>query len=246
MRVLIRNIFISLIILFLGSCSRIKDWSKDTFPQEISLENYKSIIKPYCATIRLYDYFQTKGIFDILWLSDDVRTAYVEVFSRKQGKSLNSKNSMIRRQLEENNLYITFYVLISKREELGRADSQWSVSLEVDGQVYIPKKVKKVEAMSPEYKSFFGDRFNSFKDPYIVRFDACSWDKKPILTADTRFISILFKSSEIEGIFSWELDENGKVIRTFVNRDNDKDKISNVKKTTKKKKLIKKMKSKNQ
>ena len=191
------------IFLFVSSC-KVKRFVKDTFPQGEGLKKYRAEVDQYKKTLRLYDYFSVRAEFNVLWLSDGMRTAYSKILSRRQGKDYVSEQSILRRQLEENDHYISFYVLSLKDINLGRNDAEWSVYLEVDDKKYQPKKVKKADLL-PEYKEFFGSDFSKYKKPYVIRFDAKDWEEKQIITSETKQIKLVFCSYSSKGVIEWEL-----------------------------------------
>ena len=193
--------------LFITSC-KVKRFIKGTFPQGDNMEIYKTTIDQYKKTLRLYDYFELKSEFNVLWLSDNMKTAYSKILARRQGKDPVAERSILRRQLEENDSYISFYVLSLKSVNLGRNDSEWSTYLEIDGKKYQPKKVKKIELL-PEYEDFFGTDLSKYKKPYIVRFDAKDWEENQIITSKTKQIKLIFSSSSLKGAVEWELEVYG-------------------------------------
>ena len=125
--------FVVLLGLALLPSCRVGKWVDKTFPQAKPLLQEHSKMSPYIKSIFLYECFSTKVNFDVVWLSDKVRTIYSDIFARKQGKNKEAKNAFLRRQLEENDHYISFYVLSLRANVLGRSKAQWSVHLDVDG-----------------------------------------------------------------------------------------------------------------
>jgi len=71
-------LFICVLILF-PSCIKYYKLSKDEFPQGEDHKRYKELRAGNLRTVAIYDQFATKAIFDLLWLSDDVRNAYVNI-----------------------------------------------------------------------------------------------------------------------------------------------------------------------
>ena len=130
-----RNIlFLSTFSLFLSilpGCGRIIDWGKDNFYQGAEVGQDLSIARNYIQSRRVYDQFTLVGAFDALWLSDDVRKVHTNIYARKYGKNEEQKRVFLRRQLEENSHFITFYVLSPKNILLGDKDSYWSMLLKL-------------------------------------------------------------------------------------------------------------------
>ena len=130
-------IFILPILLLLSGCGkRFVNWGKETFNQadEVSVKSSIDVARKYVKTVRLYDEFTTLGIFDVLWLSDDVRRAYTQLYTTKRGLDEQTYQSIEQRQLAINNHRISFYVLAYQPHEpklklLDNAESNWSIYL---------------------------------------------------------------------------------------------------------------------
>ena len=204
-RLLLPQIYLAVIVLLLlPSCGRMADWVSDSFTQAPTLESQCQSAQPYIKSTTTYDQFTTIAKFDALWLSDDVRMAYVDIFSLKFGKTEEQKKTLLRRQLEENNHFISFYVLTSHDVPLGDTHSVWSVFLQVDTKNYAPIEVKSVELL-PEYICMFDKKINRFRVPYSVKFDAKNVDETPIITDETQEIKLVFRSVKREATLSWSL-----------------------------------------
>src|SRR5882672_8334460 len=119
--------YVSCLACFLPGCSRIIDWGKKEFIQAPESVNFNKIPATYVRSIKMYDEFSTSALLDILWLSDQVRTAYTASYVYKRGKDADFGNSFLRRQLEENKHYISFYVLAPHAYYLSEKDSPWSL-----------------------------------------------------------------------------------------------------------------------
>ena len=195
-------------LLGLAGCGRIVDWGMYTFEQGNDLASITDDARAYVRSITVYDQFDTAGCFDSLWLSDEARTGYTELYSRRRGKSEEFKNTFLRRQLEENKHFCNFYILCPFEVPLGEANSLWQVFLNVDGTIYIPIELKVAE-LDPEYKAIFGKKFTRFKESYLVKFEAKDVDGKPIFSADAKRISLYFRSNDKEAILTWRLDGKG-------------------------------------
>jgi len=203
-----RNIlFLSTFSLFLSilpGCGRIIDWGKDNFYQGAEVGQDLSIARNYIQSRRVYDQFTLVGAFDALWLSDDVRKVHTNIYARKYGKNEEQKRVFLRRQLEENSHFITFYVLSPKNILLGDKDSYWSMLLKVDDKLFTPVEQKVVD-ISPEYRDIFGKKYNKFKDVYLVYFNAKDVEDKFIINENTAAISLLFRSHDKDIELSWDV-----------------------------------------
>ena len=205
----------ALIILFtlLPGCGRIIDWGKTNFYQGKELINFMGEVKPCMRSITIYDQLETKAIFDVLWLSDAVRTAYANLHILRQGKNEEKLHTFLRRQLEENNHYVTFYLLSTHEVKLGVPEAQWSLFLLVDGREHYPFEIKEVE-LPYEYQIFFGDRWNRFKVPYLIRFKAIT-DDEPLLTDQTKNMELIVRSGQKEHVFVWALANEPLMIESL-------------------------------
>jgi hypothetical protein len=141
-----------------------------------------------------------------MWLSDSIRTAYAQLHTKRMGKDDSQYKAVLRRQLEENNHYIEFYVLSTHEVKLGTPESYWSLFLQIDGKDYIPFEIKEVE-LPTEYQQFFGKRWNRFKVPYMVKFRIENENEQPIITDLTESLSLFVRSAEKEHAFTWNLHE---------------------------------------
>src|SRR5690242_4861829 len=100
-----------ILLAALPGCGRIIDWGSTLFYQGDQLTDLSKRVAPFIRSITIHDQLETKAAFDILWLNDPVRTVYSELHILRQGKNDQKLQAVLRRQLEENNLYISFYVL---------------------------------------------------------------------------------------------------------------------------------------
>lgn len=205
MKLDIKVLFIFAIFLtVLPGCGRIVDWGKDNFYQGKNLDKNIEDVRRYIKSKRVYDQFTIVGHFDALWLSDDVRTDYSDVYCCRHSKNKEQKRMFLRRQLEENNHFITFYVLSLKDIVLGDKDSKWSVSLEISDRVFQPLEVKTID-LSPEYIDIFGKKYNKFKDVYLVYFNAKDVEDRYIIDEKTEKMVLVFRSVEKKIELSWDL-----------------------------------------
>jgi hypothetical protein len=199
-------------ILFLlpGCGGNIVDWADETFYQGKMHNDYEKAVKPFLKGVRLYDQFDTLAIFDAIWLSDTVRTAYAQVYAKMIGMDEDGYIDFLRRELSANAYFVSFYVLSQKSIPLTDIPPLWVVHLEIDGKKYLPAEIKAVE-LAAEYLGFFGKRVNNHKEPYEIRFDRKDAEGVDILEGK-REIKLFFSSPRHYGVMSWQIDEDGKVI----------------------------------
>jgi len=198
--------FMVVMILMLPGCGRMIDWGKRTFIQTPVVDADSTIAQEYIRSVTSYDELSTRARFDALWLSDDVRINYVDLYALKFGKTEEQKKIFLRRQLEENNHFISFYVLSLYEHPLGDTGSEWTLFLTIDDKNYSPIEVKVVE-LSPEYIHIFGKKYNRFKVPYSVKFDAKDINDNFLITPETKKMTLHGKSLKAEVTFVWDITE---------------------------------------
>jgi hypothetical protein len=206
---------IVLCLLGLPGCgSRIMNWGKTTFYQGCDIVVDTTVADNAIRSISVYDQLTTRGHFDALLLSDEVRKLYAHIFAHKQGKSHDQYISFLRRQWEENKHYISFYVLTSYGQPLGDQHSEWIAFLKVGDREVAPIEVKSVD-LSAEYRLLFGTKFNRFKVAYSLKFNRTdladfaddNYEQQIALGPDK--IVLVFRSLDKEVSLCWD-NKNGK------------------------------------
>jgi len=197
----------AVILIGLSGCGRVVEWGKETFNQGKNLENMSELGQSHVRSIIVYDQFDTVGMFDALWLSDEVRTIYSNAYASRRGKNEEFKKTLLRRQLEENKHFITFYVLSPFEYPLGESQAMWQVFLSVDNNTYFPIEFKMVE-LELEYRVMFGKKYSRFKESYCIKFDAKNIEDHFIITANTKKIELCFRSTNKEAALVWYPYEN--------------------------------------
>lgn len=199
--------FVTLILLLPG-CGRLVDWSKHHFDQGTSRDLPTRTVRKHVRHARVYDDFSTVGLFDVLWLSDDVRQAYVDAYASKFLKDAASKESFLRRQLAENDHFLSFYVMSYVPDNtlpLGDKGSLWSVLLKVGNKYYEPKNVQSVE-LNPEYMKFLEPVMTKFKTVYLVKFERKDTEGAAILSSKSRELGIEFRTLDKSTRVAWSVD----------------------------------------
>jgi hypothetical protein len=191
------------LVLLLPGCGRIIDWGERNFMQAPSLESNITQAQSYIRSVTMYDQLTTCARFDVLWLSQPVRINYANLYALKFGKTEEQKKVFLRRQLEENNHFISFYVLSLYEYPLGDSSSEWTLFLNIDDKNYSPIEIKAVE-LSPEYMYIFGKKYNRFKVPYSVKFDAKDVNDQFLITPETKNITLYARSLKSEVTFVWD------------------------------------------
>jgi len=196
-----------MMIFLLPSCGRIIDWGERNFIQAPSLQANITQAQEYLRSVTQYDQLSTRGRFDALWLSDDVRMNYANLYALKFGKTEEQKKVFLRRQLEENNHFITFYVLSLYEHPLGDVGSEWTLFLNIADKNYAPIEIKSID-LAPEYIYIFGKKYNRFKVPYSVKFDAKDINDQFLITPETKKITLYCRSLKSEVTFVWDIVPN--------------------------------------
>lgn len=198
---------IASMLLLLPGCGRLIDWGNKTFAQTPSVQASIIAAQKYIRSVTTYDQLTTSARFDVLWLSDEVRTNYTNLFVSKFGKTEEQKRNFLRRQLEENNHFISLYILSLYNYPLGDPNSEWTLFLNIDGKNYAPIELKAVE-LSPEYIYIFGKKYNRFKVPYSVKFDAKDINDDFLITDETKKITLYCRSTNAEVTFVWDFEKD--------------------------------------
>jgi hypothetical protein len=196
---------IASLLLVLPGCGRVVDWAKGNFNQGTSFKKNTQISKAFIRSVTVYDQFTTSGMFDALYLSDQVRTLYAQLHARRYGKSDEQYKIFLRRQLEENNHFISFFILTPYEAPLGKKDDKWAVFLNIDGDKFSPIELKTIE-LSPEFQFIFGKRFNRFKVAHIAKFDANTVEDKLLIDANTKNLALYFRSTDKQAELKWTLN----------------------------------------
>lgn len=197
-----------LALLMLPSCIKHYEVLQCEFPQGCKYETTADITRCFVRSQSVYEQFSTNAIFDVLWLADDVRLAHVDLYARKRGIAKDVRDQMLRQDLEENNHWITFFVLADVRDNRGNGmlsekDAYWSLYLDVGKRgTVVPETVKEVE-LEPEIQALFGKTYNHFKIAYLVRFPVADADGNEYMRAGQTPI-LVASSPHKKCCFSWD------------------------------------------
>ncbi len=198
------------VILTIPGCRRFTDWGYDTFYQGTEVCENVSVVPYYIRSIRVYKELVTRAIFDVLWVSDTIQELYLTMHVDRMGLDDRQKKIMLRRLLEENNHYITFYILSLYEVVLDMKNTPWSIFLRINDVQYQPVEIKKLE-LSPEYRTMFGNRLSRFKMGYEIKFLAFDQhDDKPLIGAQDMSMHLHFKTIDHESYVSWNINRCGQ------------------------------------
>jgi hypothetical protein len=206
-RVIVQGTLGCLLLCFVGGCNRVVDWGTTIFDQGVDLENKAERAQRLIKSVFVYDQFTTEGMFDVLWLSDDVRMLYSDLYSMRRCKNEELRKAFLRRQLEENNHFITFYVLSPFDMQLADSQTRWSIFLKINDIFYCPIEISVVD-LDFEYKAIFGKKFTRFKESYAVKFSAIDIDEKQILGSNTHNVELYFKTLNKQTKLVWNFNSH--------------------------------------
>ncbi len=224
------SVYMGLLVLVLlpGCAGTMKDWSNQTFTQSKKHKNTLDSVKTYVKQINMYDQLNTIGLFDALWLSDEVRHYYAIKYAEMAGKSEDETMIMLRRLYKANAHAITFYVLVPYDITLAIKPIEWAIFLEIDDKKYQPVFVKKCEVPT-QYQPIFGKRFNPHKQPYEVKFDRYDTNGNDILKYDiTHVMKLYFSTQKYIQCAQWDIpvaQEDNQIVCMSMDADMQSEKI---------------------
>lgn len=205
-------LIITFSILFSG-CSRVIDWGKRTFNQGCKVEACIDLVRAHIRTVRIYDQLKTLGIFDVLWLSNEVRTVYADLHAEKFMLNEATLQDLKSQELAQNKEYLSFYILGYDPKFISdgpftatgkKNNSNWTVVLKVNDKFYEPE-VLNIVKLNPEYILFFGKKLSKFKTVYLVQFSKFDSNNNPIIDSNTRTFTLCFGSIKRKGAVSWNV-----------------------------------------
>ncbi len=190
-----------LLLSVMPGCWRAVDWAKGNFYQGTCIEQCIEV-DAYIRSVRIHDLLSVRATFDALWLSDEVRTAYIDLHTMRYGKSAEERDALLCRQLKESEQYISFYVLSSYEVPLDGDQVEWGLFLRTGGHNFTPVELREVDLV-PEYRAFFGKKFNQFKNAYLVKFNACNKEGRSLFDSGT-CMALYFRSMNKEVRLVWQ------------------------------------------
>lgn len=214
-------IFLIQCLVWLPGCTFLQ-WGAMTFRQADKVtDEYAKSMSPFIKSTVIYDQFASIAEFSVLCLTDQARMIYADYFFHRNFKSQEEQDLARQRLLIENDHYITFYVvgyqppivypsgraLFSGEYQiqgplLGTPDSNWKVSLIVNGVEYAPNDIRSVR-LPTEYQHFFGIHWNQFKVAYKVRFDAYDEAGQNVMPYGNNYVALRFSSVQYDAKIEW-------------------------------------------
>ncbi len=207
-------LFLILILSLFPSCIKYYELSNIEFHQGHDHDDEREALDGNKKGMTIYDEFMTQAIFDVLYLAESVRMAYVDLHCDKKGLDSFTKKRLQAREIELNKHWITFYVLADIRDKkhvaLTDKNSAWSLFLRLkDNTDIAPLSIKEVE-LEPEYQRLFGPMFNSFKRSYEIKFPAKDLKNNNYLKNNEPF-RLFVSSAYKESAFTFNEPEKIKV-----------------------------------
>lgn len=201
-----RLVFACGVMVLCAGCGRVIEWGKDVFYQGIELKDETERARSFIRSVTIYDQLSTDIMVDALWLSDEVRTAYVKLHARLHCFTDERMRALLRRQFEENKHFIVFYVLVPRSVALDDEHVGWGLSLCVGDVQEGPIEVKLID-LGPEYEDILGKVLTRFKAVYQVKFEALDAEDKPLVTPQTTSFSLYVRSTKKEAVLVWPVAE---------------------------------------
>ena len=215
-------LFILSSLLALPGCNELVNWSKDHLQQpDEQKRNFSAVSAKYLRHKKVYEQFTSLADFTALFLADTVRLAYLDFYAYRNFKNDEDKQAARARFLAENDYYISFYLSAWQRpteymnertlftgerrvlgEMLGTAESEWQVSMRVDGIEYEPEVIEQVE-VPIEYRVFFSSWISQFKKTYMLKFPARDKNNMVILDGSLHDVELVFRRLHQEVRLSW-------------------------------------------
>ena len=157
--------------MFFSACVKTYKLVPSESSQGKEHEDKREVIASNLRSVRVYDQWQTRAMFDVLWMSESVRSACADIAALRRGGS----SKKVEESKGESEEY--FYILADIRDqfhpELDDKEASWTIYLQTKNGEITPKDITKVK-LSPEVLSLFGHRFPrpKFKESYKVTFPA--------------------------------------------------------------------------
>lgn len=224
---------ILLIICFFPGCRRYYEWGKKFFIQVDKRSIELCHARSYHGSVHIYHGFETVGMFDILWISDEVSDWYYDQIQKRYALSDEALDAIKKDDEHNRTNFVTFYLLMTEPNDVTffpqvgvDVTSEWSTVLGVNGDEYRAQEVKEVDLV-PEYKELFCEYQSPYqlieeshiryRNIHRVRFNRYDEDKQDLL-ADGNDLKFILRSTRYEIVFAWN-PETCKWVITHKPRD---------------------------
>jgi len=189
-----------------SGCVKYHKISHGETPQVREHERFDLVAQSMVKSVTAYEQFRTLAVFDALWLSNPVREVYSYLNTMRLGKNRAAQKALLRRQLEENKHWVSFYVLAEVYDKahqlLSEKKSKWSVYLKTATGQRVPAQTIKEVELEPEIKWLFRHRYSSFKTAYRVTFPSRDGDHEQYAQEENG-LSLIFQSPHLSVNVAW-------------------------------------------
>ena len=197
-------------MLFLSGGFQTYNMISTEFKQARTYEPSYDAVRQFVRSLTLYQGFETRAHFDVMWYSDVVAAIVSSLRACKQGDSVTESEAFVSREMEKNMQELTFYVLsdVTSQGHISLCDEHSAWSLYVitpSGQLIKPSRIKEV-AFGPEIEFLFGDRFAPFKKSYRVTIPLKDHQSAALIHEEEAF-SLVCAGAGIKGAMSWIMPE---------------------------------------
>jgi len=179
--------FLASILCFLPGCTNIINWAKKEVPQIKKICFDMTRISQYIQTVLVYQKFSLVWTCDILYFSKEILDQYVDIYANRISLLPEEKEQLYGAEREHYEKNISFIFLLPYQINFDKK-SEWRVVLLIDKLFLKPVIIEPI-ILSPEYKLFFGSKYNRLKYAYKVIFE------KPPFFEEHMLIKLRFKNA---------------------------------------------------
>jgi|SaaInlLV_10m_DNA_2_1039722.scaffolds.fasta_scaffold00173_7 hypothetical protein len=226
-RILARCLLSFVIIVgMLPGCIKYYRVAKTEFPQGKEQVEEQFEARDDIKSVSIYDQFETTAFFDVMWFSEVIRDAYVDLYCKRRGLIKNERNSFAESYESKYANKLIFCILADvrdkKHDSLNDKNSAWSMYVDLGNRKILPSKIDKV-VLDPEVKKLFGSKFSNYKKAYQVTFDIGGDDYIYQLALNRQF-DFFISSVNKYCVLSWQkgrtFTESKKIVKKSV-KDED-------------------------
>jgi hypothetical protein len=205
-----RMLYVVLLCMSLSGCARkFNRWTHGVWYQGVAIPSDIQMPRDCVRSVTVYDQFTTCARFDVLWLSYDMRMAYVKLHSFRKGLSVEEQAALCAQAREEDRLQIVFYILTTLATPFDD-QAQWEVTLHLDNGVILKPSTIAPVTIEPEYKAAFGICYNSFKIAYKCIFKKYDAQGIVLWNQDDVPVQLHFAGLGKQFFLSWNMQRNNE------------------------------------
>jgi hypothetical protein len=204
-----------LLMVLLPACDRYVRWPRDVFYQGEHHDNVSGVVRAYTKSIRMYDQFSTVALFDILWVSDEIREQFVQSRSCRKHFTAHQEEAVRACLVGQREQYITFYVFAPRAYDsymsLACPQSSWSIALSIDGCMYQPYDICVWDLESELYDVISAHCLRA-RTCYRVRFAAYTRDGYHLLGPERKKdIQVIVSNATHQACAQWAFTVCGAI-----------------------------------